>query len=261
MHTKEGWSVELKIIATHNLGDSIRPITKWVKLLMEIDETLLLQMQPDFVANLKWVWYLVLIMELLVLSIGFMKNILDLLADVLNPVNESGGFVDRRLIGGRVCMCGGKRNCNINGSQGLKSQTHLKWDVAGENMDRLVVTVLDIWEILIQCTWMLRIVHVQDVHNHSIDDLCFSIYLGVESNGFCELGVQQRPESLPKRAEEPTILVEDDGLWYPKMDPHSFEEDLSSIFHCDILLTGCEDGHLQKLINDHRHTFIPLLGG
>jgi hypothetical protein len=44
MQTKEGWSVELKNIATHNLGDSIRPITKWVKLLMGPGETLLLQM-------------------------------------------------------------------------------------------------------------------------------------------------------------------------------------------------------------------------
>jgi hypothetical protein len=44
MQTKEGWSVELKSIATHNLGDSVRPITKWVKLLTGPDETFLLQM-------------------------------------------------------------------------------------------------------------------------------------------------------------------------------------------------------------------------
>jgi hypothetical protein len=48
-------------------------------------------------------------MELLVLSIEFMKNILDLLADVLNPLNESGGFVGLRLNMGRVCIYGGKR--------------------------------------------------------------------------------------------------------------------------------------------------------
>jgi hypothetical protein len=64
------------------------------------------------------VWYPVFIMALLVLSIGFMKNLLDLLADVLNLLNESGGFVDQRMIRGRVCMCSGKRKCNINGSQG-----------------------------------------------------------------------------------------------------------------------------------------------
>jgi hypothetical protein len=44
MHANEGWSVELKRIATHNLGDGVRPITKWEKLPMGPDEMLLLQM-------------------------------------------------------------------------------------------------------------------------------------------------------------------------------------------------------------------------
>jgi hypothetical protein len=200
-------------------------------------------------------------MALLVLSIGFLQNLLDLLADVLNLLNESGGFVDRRLIRGRVCLCSGKRECNINGSQGLESQTHLKWAMAGGTMESPVVTVLDIGETLVPCTWMLRIVHAQDVHNHLIDDLCLAIGLGVESSGFCELGVQQRPETRPKGVEEPVVSVKDDGLWYPKVDPHSFEEELGSICRCDILLTGCEDGHLRKPINDHKHTVISFLGG
>jgi hypothetical protein len=46
--------------------------------------------------------------------------------------------------------------------------------------------------------------------------------------------------------------VGDDGLWYPKMDPHSFEEELGSIYHCYILLASSEDGHLQKPINDKK---------
>jgi hypothetical protein len=111
-------------------------------------------------------------------------------------------------------------------------------------MESLVVTMLDIWETLVPCMWMLRIVHAHDVHNHPIDDLYLAIGLGVESNGFCELGVQQRLETRPKGDEEPVVSVGDDGLWYPKVDPHSFEEELSSISRCDILLTGCEDGHL-----------------
>jgi hypothetical protein len=44
MQIKEGWSVELKIIATDNLGDSLRPIKKWLNLLMGPSEILLLQM-------------------------------------------------------------------------------------------------------------------------------------------------------------------------------------------------------------------------
>jgi hypothetical protein len=55
------------------------------------------------------VQYNVLIMELLVLSIGFLQNILDLLADVLNLLNESGGFVGVKMNMGRVCLCRGKR--------------------------------------------------------------------------------------------------------------------------------------------------------
>ena len=41
--------------------------------------------------------YLVLIMALILVSIGFLQNIMDLLADVLNPLNESGGFVGLKL--------------------------------------------------------------------------------------------------------------------------------------------------------------------
>jgi hypothetical protein len=50
-----------------------------------------------------------LIMAFLVLSIGFLQNILDLLADLLNLLNESGGFVGLKLNMGRVYLCGGKR--------------------------------------------------------------------------------------------------------------------------------------------------------
>ena len=58
-------------------------------------------------------------------------------------------------------------------------------------MESPIVIVMNIGETLIPCTWMLRVVHDQDVHNHLIDDLCLSVYLGVESSGFNELGVQQ----------------------------------------------------------------------
>jgi hypothetical protein len=105
------------------------------------------------------VWYPVFIMALLVLRIGFMQNLLDLLVDVLNLLNEYGGFVNHRLIRGRFYLCGGKRNCNINGSQGLESQTHLKWAMASGTMESPFVDVLDIWENLGPCTRMLRIVH------------------------------------------------------------------------------------------------------
>jgi hypothetical protein len=59
---------------------------------------------------------------------------------------------------------------------------------------------------------ILRIVHTQDVQNNLIDEISLAISLGVERSGFCELGVQQRPETRPKCVEEPIVSVGDDGL-------------------------------------------------
>jgi hypothetical protein len=133
--------------------------------------------------------------------------------------------------------------------------------MVGGSMERPVVTVLNIGETLIPCMWMLRILHAQDVHNHPIENLCLAISLWVESSRFFELGVQQRSETRPKFSKEPSVPVEDIVLWYPKVDPHSFEEELGSTCHCDILLAGCEDGHLRKPINNHKYAVISLLGG
>jgi hypothetical protein len=44
VQAREGWSVELKSIATHKLGDSVRPIVKWVELPMGPCKALFLQM-------------------------------------------------------------------------------------------------------------------------------------------------------------------------------------------------------------------------
>jgi hypothetical protein len=178
----------------------------------------------------------------------------------LNLLNESGGFVDCILIRGILCLCGGKRNYNINGSQGLESQTHLKWDMVEVTMESFVVTVLDIWETLVPCTKMLRFVHVHNVKNHLIGDLGLAIHLGVERSGFCELGVQRRPETRQNGAEEPTFSIGDDGLWYPKVHPNSFEEDLGSISRYENI-DCCEDGHPRKSINNHKHAVISMLGG
>jgi hypothetical protein len=44
---------------------------------------------------------------------------------------------------------------------------------------------------LIPCVRVLGIIHAQDMHNHSIYDLDFSICIRVEGRGFREIGVQQ----------------------------------------------------------------------
>jgi hypothetical protein len=54
-------------------------------------------MQPHFVAHLEIVWHPMLIMLLLVLSIGFVQDVMNLLADVLNVLNEVVFLVSLRL--------------------------------------------------------------------------------------------------------------------------------------------------------------------
>jgi hypothetical protein len=48
-------------------------------------------------------------MALLVLSIGFLQNIMDMLKDVLNPLNEFGGFITLILNMGILYVCGCNR--------------------------------------------------------------------------------------------------------------------------------------------------------
>jgi len=40
------------------------------------------------------------------------------------------------------------------------------------------------------------------------------------------------------------------------MNPHTFEEEFSSGFGGDVLLTGCQYGHLREAIHDHEYTVI-----
>jgi hypothetical protein len=57
-------------------------------------------------------------------------------------------------------------------------------------MQGSVVAMFNIGETLIPCVRVLRIIHVQDMHDPSIYNLSLAIYLRVEGRGFGELGVQ-----------------------------------------------------------------------
>jgi hypothetical protein len=45
------------------------------------------------------------------------------------------------------------------------------------------------------------------------------------------------------------------------MYPDSFKEELGSGFCCDVLLTGNQNCHLTKAINNHKNIVISPLGG
>jgi hypothetical protein len=93
VQAKESRNVDLKIIILHGLGYGVRPIKEWAKLPMGSCKASFLQVQPNFVTHLKLIWNPMLIMTLLVLVIGLLQDILNLLAYVLDPINEPGGFV------------------------------------------------------------------------------------------------------------------------------------------------------------------------
>jgi hypothetical protein len=57
-------------------------------------------------------------------------------------------------------------------------------------MQGSIIAMLDIGKNIIPCVRFLGIINVQDIHDHSINDLGLAIYLGVEGCGFVELGVQ-----------------------------------------------------------------------
>jgi hypothetical protein len=67
---------------------------------------------------------------------------------------------------------------------------HLKWAMVGGAMEIVFVALMNIGETFILGTQMLRFVHVQDVHNHPIEDLCLEVGFMVEINGFSKIGVQ-----------------------------------------------------------------------
>ena len=73
-------------------------------------------MQPNLFAHLEFVWNLMLIMVLLVLSIGFLQNSMDLLLDVLNLFNEPSSLVILCVSMRGFSLCGCKGKSYINGA-------------------------------------------------------------------------------------------------------------------------------------------------
>jgi hypothetical protein len=108
VQAKQGGNVDLKRIVTHILGDGISSIAEWMNLSMGSCKVFFLQVQPNFISHLKLVWHSVLIIVLLVFGIRLLQNILNLLADVLDPLNEPGRFFDFSLSMGRVYLGGHK---------------------------------------------------------------------------------------------------------------------------------------------------------
>jgi len=53
-------------------------------------------------------------------------------------------------------------------------------------VESCILAELDIQEAFITCARMLRVIHVQDLHDNPIDNLCLNISLGVEYHGISD---------------------------------------------------------------------------
>ena len=72
---------------------------------MRSHELLFLQMQLNIITHLKFVRNSMLAMSLIVLGIGFLKNVMDSLSNVLKQFNRLSGLVLLSVSMGRFLLC------------------------------------------------------------------------------------------------------------------------------------------------------------
>jgi hypothetical protein len=61
--------------------------------------------------------------------------------------------------------------------------------VANRVMEGFFIAMLNVWKVLIPCTWILGFLHAQDMHSHPIDQFHLSIFVGVKGSQFGQLCV------------------------------------------------------------------------
>jgi hypothetical protein len=98
-----------------------------------------------------------LIMELLVLGIGFIKNIMNLLLDVLDSLNKFGFSINLGLSMGGLFLVQLQWVELRQWGQWLEPQAHLKRVVANRVVEVSVVAMLNIRKDFIPCAWMFGI--------------------------------------------------------------------------------------------------------
>ena len=55
------------------------------------------------------------------------------------------------------------------------------------------------------------------------------------------------------------MSIWDDRLWYPKVYPHSFKEEVSNGFSYDIVLAGHHNDHLREFVDDNKNKVVSML--
>jgi hypothetical protein len=98
-------NTKFKIILTQTVGDGVRTVLEWFQTLLGSCEVIFLQVQPHLISHLKFVWYSMLVVALLVLGIRFMHNIMNLLLDVLDVLKKLGFPINLSLSMGGLFLC------------------------------------------------------------------------------------------------------------------------------------------------------------
>ena len=149
-----------------------------------------LQMQPNLITHMKLVWHSMLVMLLLVLGIGFLQNVMELLADVISIQQIRWPYQPyfEHEYGPLVWM---NVHDYINWGQWLKLHAHLKRVVVGRVMEGSILAMLNIWKNLIPCAMMFGIVHFKNMHNHMVVYISLFVGLGMEGSRFGKVGVHR----------------------------------------------------------------------
>jgi hypothetical protein len=141
---------------------------------------LFLEMQQELISHMKFMWYPMMIVALLVLEIIFLHNKMIFLFNALDALKKFGFPINLYLNMRRLFLCGCNGKSYVNGGQWLKPQEHLKRVVANRGVEGFFVVMLNIRKDFIPCGWMFGIIHSHDMENHPIDYLYFFISLWVE---------------------------------------------------------------------------------
>jgi len=102
---------------------------------------------------------------------------MDLLVDVLDTFKKIGFLINLSLSMGIFFLCGCNGKNNIKWDQWLKPQARLKSVVASRAMKGSIVAMLNIRKAFNTCVWMFGVINYQNMKNHYVDHLCFSINL------------------------------------------------------------------------------------
>ena len=102
--------------------------------------------------------------------------------------------------------------------------------ITNGSVDYTLTRVLDVYQILILCIWMLLIIIPYNLdqiewHGHH---LYFPIYLWMENYRPLQLSVHIIPKCSPKGTKKTTISIWDDASWYPKVNLNHFKNNFAS---------------------------------